>query len=134
MSKIQEAIDNVKQAKAMMLAGDIGYSHQKIFDWICNALALLEAGEKADAQQGAAMSKTPGMIRNVSHEMTNFCETLLQIMEPISMDCMCLDPPCDDHEEPLRRDPEDPSCHAQYCPMYITAYIEAQRDGTPYPE
>jgi hypothetical protein len=48
-----------------------------------------------------------------------------EMMQPISMECLCVDPPCEDHEEESRRDENDPSCHSQYCPIYLHAYALA---------
>ncbi|KKL22871.1 hypothetical protein LCGC14_2431060 [marine sediment metagenome] len=59
--------------------------------------------------------------------------TMVDIMEPISGDCLCMDEPHEDHEEELRRDYNDPSCHSQYCPRYFFAYLTAVKEGKPTP-
>ena len=55
------------------------------------------------------------------------------MMEPISNECMCIDEPGEDHKDPTRRDYQDPSCHSQYCPIYLYAYAEAMGAGDPLP-
>lgn len=54
--------------------------------------------------------------------------------EPISDDCLCADPPDEDHQEEARRDPDNPSCHSQYCPVYLYAYALAMAEGKELPE
>jgi len=56
-----------------------------------------------------------------------------RMMEPISTDCMCIDPPCEDHEDKTNRDQNDPSCHSQYCPIYLYAYALALGEGREVP-
>ena len=56
------------------------------------------------------------------------------MMEPINDECMCIDEPCEDHEDPGKRDYGDPSSHSQYCPIYLHAYAVAMGNGKPLPE
>jgi len=63
-------------------------------------------------------------------EWTNFAF----MMEPISDECMCADEPYEDHEDPAKRNWQDPSSHSQYCPVYLYAYALAKGNGKPLPE
>ena len=55
------------------------------------------------------------------------------MMEPISDECLCIDPPGENHEDADRRDYQKPSCHSQYCPRYLYAYALALSKGQPTP-
>ena len=55
------------------------------------------------------------------------------MMEPINDECLCTDGPCEDHEDPKRRDYQDPSCHSQYCPIYLYTYAVAMGSGEALP-
>lgn len=55
------------------------------------------------------------------------------MMKPINDECMCTDPPGEDHEDKSRRDYSEPSCHGQYCPIYLYAYAVAISKGKPTP-
>lgn len=49
-------------------------------------------------------------------------------------ECQCTDPPWDrDADDERGNDPDDPSAHAQYCPQYMQAVIEAGLDGSEFP-
>lgn len=55
------------------------------------------------------------------------------MMKPISDDCLCFDSPDEKHVDESRRNPDDPSCHQQYCPVYLYAYALALAEGRPMP-
>ena len=65
--------------------------------------------------------------------MSEQWKTFALMMEPISGDCLCVDPPDEEHEDEDRRDAENPSCHQQYCPVYLFAYATAMANGDPTP-
>jgi hypothetical protein len=55
-------------------------------------------------------------------------------------ECQCVNPPGRDEEdiytdeERELNDPDNPSHHAQYCPVYMSAVIEALRNGGEFPK
>ena len=50
-------------------------------------------------------------------------------------DCQCMDPPEDRDEDDERgNDPDDPSAHAAYCPIYLHQYLANLVAGKPHPD
>jgi len=50
-------------------------------------------------------------------------------------ECQCIDPPEDrDADDERGNNPEDPSAHSQYCPVYMLAVIKAGLEGKPFLE
>lgn len=62
-------------------------------------------------------------------EWTSFAS----MMEPIQSECLCMDEPGEDHIDPTRHDYQNPSCHSQYCPIYLYAYALAMGNGEDLP-
>lgn len=66
--------------------------------------------------------------------LRNRWRSLAHMINPWSNDdCMCVDRPSEDHEDESRRDIDNPSCHSQYCPVYVLAYVEAIAEGSETP-
>jgi len=77
------------------------------------------------------MDKQKSEVRNQKSE--GDWASFVAMMEPINTECLCIDEPCEDHEDENRRDFSDPSCHSQYCPIYLWAFAEAISKGESTP-
>ena len=56
--------------------------------------------------------------------LNEFASELLNMIEPIASECLCIDPPGDFQDDPERQDYDDPEAHSQYCPIYLYHYIK----------
>lgn len=68
--------------------------------------------------------------------LKDFASELLNMMAPISSECLCIDPPGSAQDDPERQDYDDPEGHSQYCPIYLYHYISqfvADADGGEIP-
>ena len=57
--------------------------------------------------------------------MENLIDILIEKMEPIANECLCLDPPCPDGNDAGATDFNNPKQHNEYCPINIYHFLRS---------
>ena len=80
--------------------------------------------------------KELGKLQDLVERYRQCVEILESGIRDLDGECLCINPPEDRNEaeaEEMGNDPENPSHHAMYCPVFLMATIEALESGKDFP-